>query len=265
MHIRVADGEEDAEGLRKLACQYHDHVSEEAHEDAQCAAVSVILALREFQKAHPHVSEFIGMVDAATYYKGNSFSLHMSMEWIRSKGKIKILSIYVQPGGQGKSPLDGHFGVRAMLVLLLLGSGLGREAGDAIALLLTLDEIDKAESSGSVARLLEMDRSSTITYTGLPKITSRRRRVFQYTKEGKCLGVELYLTSLEGCIPHWVPSEKFTMISKEGISAMDLLGTSRVVSVASMGEKDPRQRRQDPVGVVNTEVGSHPTTVPAEA
>ena len=55
------------------------------------------------------------------------------------------------------------------------------------------------------------------------------------------------------------------MISKEGISAMDLLGTSRVVSVASMGEKDPRQRRQDPVGVVNTEVGSHPTTVPAEA
>ena len=144
MHIRVADGEEDAEGLRKLACQYHDHVSEEAHEDAQCAAVSVILALREFQKAHPHVSEFIGMVDAATYYKGNSFSLHMSMEWIRSKGKIKMLSIYVQPGGQGKSPLDGDFGVRVMLVLLLLGSGLGQEAGDAIALLLTLDEIDRA-------------------------------------------------------------------------------------------------------------------------
>jgi hypothetical protein len=158
-------------GEGEFVCEYNDSMMVGSKEDGLATLSAVMLALREYRTANPHIVQAIVKTDGAAAYAGATFTLGLS--FMQEMIGVRVVRHLIGEAGKNKTQHDGHFSVQGAALRRLICSNLH----DVRTPEQLYQGLVKVLTAGTTASLFAVDRSADIfqavTLASLTKMSDR--------------------------------------------------------------------------------------------
>ena len=175
---------------QKFHSTFYHNVSDDKKEDSFVVISDLAEALKKTKAIFPNAKNAVLMTDGAGCYSGVFLAINLVclVEWTG----IRITDHFISESGQGKSILDGMFGVLTQFIRRLTRTGSKYD-------ILKAEHLQQALCSegcppGNIAEETIFDRAkeshvSKNNFTGLKKFKHRK---YLYSERGNCVGIKCF-------------------------------------------------------------------------